>query len=601
MITKNKKRSSKQCRERWHNHLDPKINKEPITLDEERKIFEYHLEIGNKWAKIANILGGRTDNMVKNHFYGTLRRHLRKLNKILTSKKFKSLCVSNPRPLIQDDLYKYIKCGIIDYDDLRCVCSRAVCSEQSVLVEKFRNEAIAQVRAEEQRVKSLSLRNRRSSRILKRDKRHEESDNDLAKIGFLVLVKILRDFRKRNKDNLFSLICLKTNTSIFPSRVSKFMRLIYIFCCKNRECTDRSITKSNEEFKQKQQNIHCGDKCNSTKKHNCTKAERSIHIAKKISENSLGKSISEEEESDLPETDTFGQNLVNDSTNRLKAGILQHKFGGVENLANDNFADLNDRQNRIGSEETLPIISQMQSNECLEISQTINCRETNDNHNKDFKVVGMDRNASRVLDTFGPISENGEELDSFELEIMNPSKLNDINFYHPKMNTKSSYVDHTASQINESTWPCNKQMSLPPKFFNSSMMPKMESGDTNIYDLNKLSGFLNISFARNQRIELEMVDDTHVQIKTILKDSSFVLADEGEASELMNPSKLKCEELFPSSPCSDPWLQNQMIDADSLTQYFDRPDMTDHGYPSNYLEIPSHAKPSAHPEEFSNF
>ena len=34
------KRSGKQCRERWHNHLDPNINKEPWTASEYKLLFE---------------------------------------------------------------------------------------------------------------------------------------------------------------------------------------------------------------------------------------------------------------------------------------------------------------------------------------------------------------------------------------------------------------------------------------------------------------------------------------------------------------------------------------------------------------------------------
>lgn len=41
---------------------------------------------GNKWKLLTKYLPGRTDNDIKNHFYSTLRRSLRRLNKYIGQK-----------------------------------------------------------------------------------------------------------------------------------------------------------------------------------------------------------------------------------------------------------------------------------------------------------------------------------------------------------------------------------------------------------------------------------------------------------------------------------------------------------------------------------
>eukprot|EP00824_Muranothrix_gubernata_P014062 TRINITY_DN29141_c0_g1_i1.p1 TRINITY_DN29141_c0_g1~~TRINITY_DN29141_c0_g1_i1.p1 ORF type:complete len:253 (-),score=35.37 TRINITY_DN29141_c0_g1_i1:54-773(-) len=61
-------RSAKQCRERWHNHLDPNVCKRAWTDHEDKVLLRYRRQLGTSWSRIASHLPGRTDNACKNRW-----------------------------------------------------------------------------------------------------------------------------------------------------------------------------------------------------------------------------------------------------------------------------------------------------------------------------------------------------------------------------------------------------------------------------------------------------------------------------------------------------------------------------------------------------
>ncbi|KAJ6236488.1 myb protein [Anaeramoeba flamelloides] len=74
-------RTSKQCRERWKNKLDPNIRSDPLTKEEIEKLENLLKLYGRQWSIISNLFPNRSDNILKNYYFSKQRAQNR-INKM---------------------------------------------------------------------------------------------------------------------------------------------------------------------------------------------------------------------------------------------------------------------------------------------------------------------------------------------------------------------------------------------------------------------------------------------------------------------------------------------------------------------------------------
>eukprot|EP00934_Nitzschia_sp_Nitz4_P001239 Nitzschia sp. Nitz4//scaffold156_size52432//45393//46640//NITZ4_006832-RA/size52432-processed-gene-0.55-mRNA-1//-1//CDS//3329537430//1239//frame0 len=97
-------RIGEHVRDRYVNFLDPSLKKTPWTDEEDTILYEQQKLLGNKWAAIAKLIPGRSENSVKNRWHNAKMTSRRKQRKCFADKNRKVKGLKNLSPQTSDDI-----------------------------------------------------------------------------------------------------------------------------------------------------------------------------------------------------------------------------------------------------------------------------------------------------------------------------------------------------------------------------------------------------------------------------------------------------------------------------------------------------------------